>query len=474
MEGLLGPVWTSERFVSGCAVVLGWIWLGAGAASGPSGFAWAAIPGTLLLVGGVGFISAPRDASNLQFAAMAAFAGVPLSLGFSLFERFGVGAALGAGSALMLWLIGAHGAARVPTVSQVPDARQGSLVQLGVGLDRAMLGWFKVRLRYPATPAAIDRIGAQLEAALRLARERGWGRTPETYLREPVAPDRFELRSRRLVGRPYEHLTFASEFELHPGEPAAEEFAAVQSNRTVHAWILRHPGPPRPWLIGIHGYRLGFPLQDFFLYPPRFFHDALGLNLALCVLPLHGPRRAGLLSGDGFMDGDPIRTLYAEAQADWDLRRLVAWIDAQGAPFMGVMGVSLGGYSAALLATTCSRLRFAILGTPPADLARLYACHGPPALLRRLEQVGVSESRVRELFRPVSPLERPVQVPMSGRLIYGGIADEVVPSDQVRDLWEHWEGPRTLWYQGGHLPMTRELGRAIRQTIEVARSLSED
>ena len=31
------------------------------------------------------------------------------------------------------------------------------------------------------------------------------------------------------------------------------------------------------------------------------------------------------------------------------------------------------------------------------------------------------------------------------------VADRLVPPDQVRDLWLHWQRPELVWYQGGHL-----------------------
>ena len=35
--------------------------------------------------------------------------------------------------------------------------------------------------------------------------------------------------------------------------------------------------------------------------------------------------------------------------------------------------------------------------------------------------------------------------------IFGGVADQRVTPDQVRDLWEHWKRPRIEWYQGAHI-----------------------
>jgi hypothetical protein len=54
-------------------------------------------------------------------------------------------------------------------------------------------------------------------------------------------------------------------------------------------------------------------------------------------------------------------------------------------------------------------------------------------------------------MRVVSPLALEPQIPRERRWIFGGVADRLVPSDQVRDLWEHWDKPRIAWYPGSHL-----------------------
>ena len=45
-----------------------------------------------------------------------------------------------------------------------------------------------------------------------------------------------------------------------------------------------------------------------------------------------------------------------------------------------------------------------------------------------------------------------------------------MPVDQVRDLWRHWDQPRIVWYQGGHVtfpfhePVRRLLADAFRES----------
>ena len=55
-------------------------------------------------------------------------------------------------------------------------------------------------------------------------------------------------------------------------------------------------------------------------------------------------------------------------------------------------------------------------------------------------------------------------VPKQGRAIYGGVADRLVPPDQVRDLWRHWDEPEIIWYQGAHV--TFQLDPRVRRMVK--------
>src|SRR5690348_4785709 len=166
-----------------------------------------------------------------------------------------------------------------------------------------------------------------------------------------LRPPRSTLFPYTTLFRSYERVSYPSAFMPDAELPGAGLWAQHQNNRQAVAWVMRHPGPPRPWLTCIHGYRMGEPWMDLLLFPPRWLHERLGLNLFMPVLPLHGPRRIGIRSGDQYLDGNPLDLLYAQAQALWDLRRGLAWLRSQeDKPRVGVLGYSLGGYSASVLA----------------------------------------------------------------------------------------------------------------------------
>jgi hypothetical protein len=176
------------------------------------------------------------------------------------------------------------------------------------------------------------------------------------------------------------------------------------------------------------------------------------MNLLVPTLPLHGPRKSGRRSGDGFFSGDPLDAVHAEAHAMWDLRRLLGWLrEDQEATQIGVMGFSLGGYNTALLASLDEGLACAIAGIPVTDFVRTYYRHLPPLQLDSALRSGLAEPDLRDILRVVSPLALEPRVARERRWIFGGVADRLVPADQVRDLWKHWEKPRIAWYPGSHL-----------------------
>jgi pimeloyl-ACP methyl ester carboxylesterase len=176
-----------------------------------------------------------------------------------------------------------------------------------------------------------------------------------------------------------------------------------------------------------------------------------GWNVLLPVLPLHGPRKLGAVSGIGMFGADFLDSAHALCQAMWDVRRLIGWIRAQGGSEIACYGLSLGGYSAALLAGLAPELTTVIAGIPAADFPRLVWQHAPLAERARIERAGISREAAARALRPVSPLALAPLVPHARRFVFGAPDDQFVPADQVRDLLAHWGSPRHVWYPGAHL-----------------------
>jgi len=308
----------------------------------------------------------------------------------------------------------------------------------------------------------------ELAEADELFAARGWLEKPLSFHATPPAFDAVVSEKGRFARTDFERLRVPSGYAPHPDEPGRERWLGYAPTRDAHAWLLRHADPGRPWLVCIHGYRMGHAPIDLTAFRAAQLRDRLGLNVLLPVLPLHGPRRIGRLSGDGFFGADVLDMLHAEAQAMWDLRRWLGWIRAQGATKIGAYGLSLGGYNAALLAGLDGELACVVAGIPATDLAALVWEHGPAHVLHTAESRGLEHERAERVLRVVSPLAFVPLVPAERRWIFAGSADQLVPAAHVQRLVQHWGEPRTHWYEGAHLTfgvhagVARHLAEALR------------
>jgi hypothetical protein len=180
------------------------------------------------------------------------------------------------------------------------------------------------------------------------------------------------------------------------------------------------------------------------------FRD-LGFNVIQPVLPLHGPRRVGKRSGDGFATFDFLNNVHGMAQAIWDIRRCLAWVREQGCPSLHVHGVSLGGYTAALLSGLDPGIDTVIAGIPTVDLAWVMRHYVPSHNEAELEQHGLLGDNADVVHSVISPLAFECLVPPERRFIYSGVGDRMATPQQAYVLWKHWDEPRICWYAGSHV-----------------------
>jgi dienelactone hydrolase len=461
------PIWRREPI---WLIAVGLLWLEFGIGDGWISGVLAAVPGLLLVAGGVSSWLWPGDPRERHFAGAGAFLGIVIGLFSWIWLGFGGALVMVATSLFAAGAVGYLTLRVQQDDEDVPDPGRALRTSLEVSIDEAILS----QMTISAPPRALkfdgERIATEVKQALAIFRERGLHEKPLAYHVTPPPLVSADLRPARVRGLAYEHLSFASGYEPPDGEPGRERYLGYTPLRTGHAWVMRQKTEGRPWLICIHGYQMGVPMIDFGAFRPEWLHKRHGMNLILPILPMHGPRRIRRVSGDGLLSGDLMDTVHAFAQTAWDLRRLVSWVRAQGATQIGVFGLSLGGYSTALLSCFDGDLACAVAGIPATDFARLSWRHGPPDSLRRAEELGVGLGETRDLKRVISPLVLEPKVPHERRYIFGGSADQIVPPDQVRDLWRHWQKPKMHWYPGAHVtfgmhpPVRRFIDDAFRES----------
>src|SRR3954468_18493605 len=119
--------------------------------------------------------------------------------------------------------------------------------------------------RLVPTKDELERIGYEVDEAADLFRARGWVDDPAAFHRVPGPPTSPVVRREQYRRTRFEHLTFDSGYEARPGTPGMERWQSFTANRTAHAYVMRHAGGPRPWLVNIHGFSMGKP-SDLFTF----------------------------------------------------------------------------------------------------------------------------------------------------------------------------------------------------------------
>jgi pimeloyl-ACP methyl ester carboxylesterase len=354
-----------------------------------------------------------------------------------------------------LWTVGADLSDAVSrTVSFArglgSDPRAGGVLQR-VGLttaaaaDELLLATFR-QLRAPTSDegfsSALDE-GAELVSYLD---RNGALATPACFHAAPP-PAVMEVRMRRVGRTRFGHATYASPYLPDAGVPGAARFARDTDNHVVHAWVLRQTARA-PWVVCLHGAGMGDPLADMFAFRAAYLHSC-GFNVAIPVLPHHGPRGAGRFEV-AFPSEDPALNLHAAAQAIADVRALLAYIDTCNEPAV-LFGISLGAYVAAAVAALEPALAGVIVGVPVVDIADLMRTHAPPRFLHHplfADFCAISQ----QLDHVTSALGLPAPTLRPGtRSIWAGRADRLVRPVQVRRLATQWGDPEVCWYAGGHM-----------------------
>lgn len=240
-------------------------------------------------------------------------------------------------------------------------------------------------------------------------------------------------------------------------------FTADPHNHRAAARLFLHTGKPRPAVIVIHGYRAGQYGVEERVWPTAWLLDR-GVDLAFFVLPFHAVRAQGRAAV--FPGSDPRFTIEGFRQAIDDLQALTRFLLDRGAPAVGAMGMSLGGYTVALLATVDPLLRFAAMMIPLASFADVARAAG--RLVGSPEEQLVQHELIERAHAVVSPFSRKPAVEPGASLVIGGEADRITPLAHAERLAQHFDCA-LVKFPGGHLLQVgrsdgfRAIGRLMRE-----------
>lgn len=264
----------------------------------------------------------------------------------------------------------------------------------------------------------------------------------------PAPPPRLELQLRRVRAGVWE-ASWPSVFEPYLPEVADRYLSRIE-NRTARArlFLANEAFAPtsRPAVVAVHGYMGGQWLVEENAWPIEWLLRR-GLDVALPVLPLHASRNGARRGAPGFPSSDLRVTNEGFRQAVADIRTLVRWLRERGAPHVGVMGMSLGGYTSALVATVTTEIDFVMPMIPLASLADFAREQGRLGSGVQMEELYDGLERAH---RVVSPLARPLALSKTRALVVGAEFDRVTPATHASRLSRHFDC-EMVTIAGGHL-----------------------
>ena len=256
-----------------------------------------------------------------------------------------------------------------------------------------------------------------------------------------------ELQGLGLGGRSIEQIV--RELGLDKSGELADKYLRALRNQHAHARWLRHLEGPRPCAVLLHGYMGGAYALEERVWPARQLFDS-GMDVVLSVLPFHGARRSEQrgLKPPAFPSSDPRFTIEGLRQLVRDHTALFDYLLAGRVSSIGVMGMSLGGYGAALLSTLDERLGFAVFVIPLAAIEDFAFTHG--RFIGTATEQHAQRTAMNAAQWTVSPVSRPPLVRGERVVVLAGESDLVTGVAHARRLSEHFETELTM-FEGGHL-----------------------
>lgn len=354
--------------------------------------------------------------------------------------------------------------------------RQRAVVDASAAGDLALRTWVSSLLAVTVTPFVVAgaRRGADPNAEranLRFYAELGAARDPVQSFPAPTESPRVTSRranplAERIAGGTVDNIAFPSSFTaINPA--MRKQWGGWKANNIVRAQHWRHDDGPRPTLCVIHGF-----MGSSYLANGRFFslpwYYRSGYDVLMYTLPFHGKRaeKRSPFSGFGYFAGGLSGFAEAMAQAVHDFRSIVEYLRHTGVERIALTGISLGGYTSALIASVDDRLEAVIPNCPVVTPASLFDEWFPANQLVRLglHLSKISKDELADGLAYHCPLNYRPLLSEDRRMIITGLGDRMAPPSHAVMLWDHWDHCALHWFPGSHVVHVSQLDYLRRMT----------
>ncbi len=277
----------------------------------------------------------------------------------------------------------------------------------------------------------------------------GFVENPADFFQLPgTVPDYETAKSQPFLDGTCTIYRFASRYT--PQNPLIrDKFLSFKENRTAYLVKWTHGDAGRKTILCLHGYLLGDPDQAERMFKVKKLYQ-MGLDVALFITPFHWRRapKARMLRGIFLQPEDAPMTCECFGQAMHDLYQCICILDRQGADGIGIVGASLGGYNAALIAGLTDRISFSAMMVPAVQFNT--GDYRPEAVRHQFRVDERFMEKIKAVWTLHSPLNFTPKIPTDRVLVIASRGDRLCPFENVLSLCEKWGWPRHLFMTGGH------------------------
>lgn len=230
------------------------------------------------------------------------------------------------------------------------------------------------------------------------------------------------------------------------------DYRSRRRNQTARLRMLKLKPKGATMAIIINGFSSGHHIVERLMWPIQFFRRQ-GIGTALFALPFHGPRTR--VFPPEWPGQDLRMVIEGFRQAVWDLRIAIHALRQKGVERVGVIGMSLGGFTTSLLGTVESDIDFLIPYVPIGSISDFMEEKD------LVPKAGDRQEEMRLAFRKhmnvISPLSRPSVLPPERVTVISGELDQLASVEQGARLAEHFRC-RHVVFRGAHLVQTGRAG----------------
>lgn len=276
----------------------------------------------------------------------------------------------------------------------------------------------------------------------------GFADNPETFFTFPKKAPAYTIFERKpFQDGEYQLIGYKSEY-ITKNPLIREYYNSFSANKTGYLVRWTHGDNNRKTVICHHGYMLGEPRQAKKMFSIKNLYTK-GLDVVLFIAPFHWKRQPGpfIQRGIYLQPDDAVMTCEAVGQTIYDLYGSFLILSELGTPEIGLIGASLGGYIAALLASLTTIASFAAMMVPaikftdPMDPDHARLPFPVDDLLR---------SKMWRVWNLHSPFHFKLKLPQENLLVVASRGDRLCPFEHVWLLCEKWGIKNRCFLTGGH------------------------